>query len=584
VRIARVTRSRTGTVGLLPLALTYLTAAFVAGVAVAATLVGAGPLGHILVAYAYPFLAALYAGTGLLAWWRRPGNRLGPLLLFGGAAWLLGSLQNTGVPTLIGVGLIFASVPLAVVVHLVHACPSGRLRNRAARWTVGAAYFVALVLQAPLWAFTPQPPPFDAVLISPRPDLALDWYHVQQWCGAAVVAVSVWQLVRRLRDYDRSQRRLLAPLFAYTLVALLSIPIGSNFLQPEIGIKRTIALQVVTLAGVTLGFALVVLRGGFARTRELGAFVTSVTSADGPHEGLQDAVARTLGDPFATVLRWSPDRGTYVDGMDAPADVATTDHVATVPIELGARHLGTLVYDAQLTVDPALPTAVARVVAIALDRERLAQQAAAGERALQEASLRLLGESDRTRRRIAQDLHDGVQVSLVTLSMQAHRIAEEAEGLAVGELAEQLALDVDRAAGSLRALVQGVMPPQLVERGLAAAVQELVYNVPLRVRLDIDEALADLPAPVESTAYFVVAEALTNAVKHADADKVEVSLELAEGALHISICDDGRGGAHSNGTGLGLPGMRDRLQMLGGTLQLTSGPEGTRLDARLPCA
>lgn len=568
----------------LPLALAYLAAASLACVAVDVALVHAGPLGHILVAYSYPFLAALYTAAGLVAWRRRPGNRLGPLLVFGGAAWLLGSLQNTGVPALIGTGLVCASLPLSVVVHLLHACPSGRLRNRAARWTVGAGYVVGLVLQAPLWAFTPQPPPFDAVLIRPRPDLALGWYHVQQWCGGAVVLASVWQLGRRLRDYNPAQRRLLAPLFVYTLVALLSIPIGTNFLQPEIGIKRTIGLQVIALAGVTVGFVAVVLRGGFARTRELGGLVSSVTSSDGSNEDLQAAVARTLGDPLATVLRWSSERGTYVDDTDAPISVPTTDQWASVPIDLGARHLGTLVYDAQLTVDPALPTAVARVVAIAIDRERLSQEAAAGERALKEASFRLLGESDRTRRRIAQDLHDGLQVSLVTLSMQAHRIAQDAEGLAVGELAGRLALDVDRTAGALRALVQGVMPPQLVERGLASAVQELAYNVPLRMRVDIDEALTDLAPALESTAYFVIAEALTNVVKHADADKVEVSLELVDGVLRIVVADDGVGGAHTDGSGLGLPGMRDRLQMLGGTLHMTSGPEGTRLEARLPCA
>jgi hypothetical protein len=278
-----------------------------------------------------------------LAWWRRPGNRLGPLLLFGGAAWLLGSLQNTDVPALIGAGLICASLPLSVVVHLLHACPSGRLRNRAAWWTVAAGYFVGIVLQAPLWAFTPQPPPFDALLISPRPDLALDWYHAQQWCGGAVVAVSVWQLVRRVREYDARQRRVLAPLFAYTLVALLSIPIGSNLLRPEIGIERTIGLQVITLSGVTVGFVAVVLRGGFARSRELGSLVTSMTSSDGSREALQDAVARTLGDPNAALLRWSPERGTYVDHMDVPLSAPTAGQWATVAVELGARHLGTLV-------------------------------------------------------------------------------------------------------------------------------------------------------------------------------------------------------------------------------------------------
>ncbi len=568
----------------LPLALAYLTAGSVAGVAADVALVHTGPVGHVLAAYSYPFLATLYAAAGLVAWWRRPGNRLGPLLLFGGAAWLLGSLQNTSVRPLIGVGLICASLPLSVVVHLLHACPSGRLRNRAARWTVAAGYVVGLGLQAPLWAFKPEPPPFDVVLISSRPDLALNWYHVQQWCGGVVVVVSVWQLVLRLREYDRSQRRVLAPLFVYTLVALLSIPIGSNFLLPEIGIERTIGLQTIALSGVTIGFVAVVLRGGFARTRELGALVTSMTSSGGSHEELQAAVSRTLGDTYARVLRWSPPLKGYVDALDAPAVVPAGDQWAHVPVDLGPRHLGTLVYDAQLTVDPALPAAVARVVAIALDRERLAQEAATGARALQESSFRLLDESDRTRRQIAQDLHDGVQVSLVMLSMQAHRIAEEAQQSTVGDLAGQLALDVDRAAATLRALVQGVMPPQLVERGLAAAVRDLASSVPVRVRVDIDGAVTNLPAPLESTAYFVVAEALTNAIKHAQAGEVAVNLGLADKVLQITVSDDGAGGAHIDGPGLGLKGMQDRLQMLGGSLRLATGLHGTRLDASLPCA
>lgn len=568
----------------LALSLTFLAAASVGGVAVAAALVRTGPLGDIPVAYAYPVLAALYSAAGLAAWSRRPGNRLGPLMLFAGATWLAAGLQNTGVAPLIGTGKVLAVLPLAVVVHLLHACPSGRLRNGAARVVVGSGYVLGTVLEAPLWAFGPEPPPFDAVLISPRPDLAEAGHHVQQWGGLALVVATLLLLGQRLREYTPAQRTMLAPMFVYGVIALLSIPVGSNLLIPVLGVERTVALQVLTLTGVPAGLVVVMLRGGFARTSELGSLVTSVASSGGSQQELQDAVVRTLGDPSAELLRWSPDAGSYRDRAGQRAELPVPGALrASVPIDLGHRHLGALVFDSQLTVDPALPTAVGRVVAIALDRQRLAEEASDSRDALQEASARLLEESDRVRRRIAQDLHDGLQVSLVTLSMQAHRIAQDADGAAVGEQAGVLAAEVDRAAASLRALVHGVMPPPLVERGLTAAVQELAYHLPLRIRLEVDDVPADLSAPVESTAYFVVAEALANVLKHAEADKVEVVLHVADGTLHVAVEDDGRGGATRTSDGMGLTGLADRLQVLGGSLEVTSGATGTRLAARIPC-
>ena len=163
------------------------------------------------------------------------------------------------------------------------------------------------------------------------------------------------------------------------------------------------------------------------------------------------------------------------------------------------------------------------------DGERRACEPSEGRRALYDASSRVLSEADHHRRRVARDLHDGLQVSLVRLSMQAHRLAQETCTDASRALAAQLAVEVDEAASTLRAIVNGVMPAPLVERGLAAAVQELAYDLPVRTTLDVDGLPAGLPAPVESTAYFIAAEALTNVIKHADARSVDLSLRL-EGA------------------------------------------------------
>jgi signal transduction histidine kinase len=242
------------------------------------------------------------------------------------------------------------------------------------------------------------------------------------------------------------------------------------------------------------------------------------------------------------------------------------------------------VYDPRLGTDPAAVAAVGRVIAIAMDRERLAAEVTASRAALREASSRLLDDTDRERRRIVRDLHDGLQVTLVRLSMQVGRLAQEPHAAPAGALVARLATEVDDAATALRALVHGVMPAPLVERGLTAAVQELAYDLPVRARLDLDELPERLPAAVESTAYFIVAEALTNVVKHAGATEVAVVLRRSGDSLRIDVLDDGQGGARPDAVGTGLAGLQDRVDVSGGTLRVDSGPAGTALQAVLPCA
>ncbi len=333
------------------------------------------------------------------------------------------------------------------------------------------------------------------------------------------------------------------------------------------------------------GFLLMILRGGFVRTGELSELVTSVVSSSGSRRDLEEALASTLGDPSVTLLHWSAAQGGFVDSAGAVVPVPPAgDTHAAVDVTIGDERLATILYDPRLNVDPAAVAAVARVAAVAIDRERLAREVSESRQALRDASSRLLGEVDDQRRRIARDLHDGLQVSLVRLSMQANRLVQEAPSDASGALAARLAVEVDEAASTLRSIVNGVMPAPLVERGLAAAVQELAYDLPLRTRLDVAGLPDRLPAPVESTAYFIAAEALTNVIKHADARNVDLSMRLEDDTLSINVVDDGRGGARTDSSGSGLSGLRDRVEVLGGTLTVTSGATGTRVQAEVPCA
>lgn len=366
-------------------------------------------------------------------------------------------------------------------------------------------------------------------------------------------------------------------------MALLALPVGGDVLRPRVGAVRAVEIESIPLALVPLGFLAVVLRGGFARVGQLTGLVSALTQSSGSRRDLQDALGRALGDPSAQLLQWDPEQDGYVDtdGRPAPPPETAGDRASTTISSAGDR-LGAIVYDPQLTEDPRAVEPVARVAAIALDRERLAQEAAESREALRVASSRLLEEADRERRRIAQDLHDGLQGSLVRLSLSAHQLA--ADGAPGHGAAAQLAADIDRAAADLRDLVQGVMPAPLVERGLPAALQDLVYSLPVRARL-VADLPGRLPAPVESTAYFVVAEALTNVVKHARARGVEVDLRVVDsGVLRINVRDDGRGGATATPAGAGLTGLRDRIEVLGGRLRVDSGAGGTHLTAELPCA
>ncbi|MEV3871522.1 histidine kinase [Streptomyces sp. NPDC049906] len=195
-------------------------------------------------------------------------------------------------------------------------------------------------------------------------------------------------------------------------------------------------------------------------------------------------------------------------------------------------------------------------------------------------------------RRIERDLHDGAQAHLVALSMRiglARRARDSDPELARRLLAE--AQDQAEAAlAELRHVVRGIHPPVLADRGLSGAVRALAAASPLTVEVrdgaapGAEAAGARAPAGVEAAAYFVVAEALTNAARHGGGRRAWVELRRSHRALSVSVRDDGRGGADESG-GSGLLGVRRRVAALDGTVRLTSPPGGpTVIEVELPCA
>jgi signal transduction histidine kinase len=194
---------------------------------------------------------------------------------------------------------------------------------------------------------------------------------------------------------------------------------------------------------------------------------------------------------------------------------------------------------------------------------------------------RVLAASDEARRRVVRDLHDGAQQRLVhtiiTLKLAQQALRDD-PGSADARLAE--ALDTaERAMAEVRELAHGILPSVLVHSGLHAGVGALASRLDLPVELDVSRER--LPADVEASAYFIVAEALTNVVKHARATRAVVKARVEGGVLVLEVRDDGVGEADP--AGHGLVGIADRVDALGGWLSIASAKgEGTALTVRLP--
>jgi signal transduction histidine kinase len=227
-------------------------------------------------------------------------------------------------------------------------------------------------------------------------------------------------------------------------------------------------------------------------------------------------------------------------------------------------------------VDEALTAYIEDDQLASLLRDQLAE--------LRASRARIVAAGDLERRRIERALHDGAQQHLTSVAMrldEARRTAITDPTSVSGRLAE-IAEELRDAMHELRELARGIHPAILTEAGLGPAIATLARRSPVPVDLNVSLD-GRMPLPTEVTAYYVVAEALTNVARSARAQRAEVTLERRDGGLFIGVRDDGIGGADSSG-GSGIEGLRDRVRALNGRFSFDSpAGRGTTLEAWLPC-
>jgi signal transduction histidine kinase len=271
---------------------------------------------------------------------------------------------------------------------------------------------------------------------------------------------------------------------------------------------------------------------------------------------------------------WADEQGREIALPDGP-DRAVT---------LVADDLAAMIHDPVLLDQPELLEAAGSAARLALENERLQAELRLQLAELRTSRERIVHAADEERRRLERDLHDGAQQRLLGVGMALQLIRPRIEGNEHAEtLLEEAETEVRGAIAELRELAQGIHPAVLTAEGLDAAVRTLAERTPIPVDVDVDVSTGSLPSPVETVAYFVVAEALTNIAKHAHARRAWVAIAPVDGRLTIDVGDDGVGGAAPNG-GSGLQGLMDRIGALDGALRVDSvDGAGTRLHAEIPC-
>ncbi len=536
-------------------------------------------------------VGASLLGCGIASWRARPDNRLGAVMVATGFAWFAAELVEARPAWLNTIGLAIQSVWIVGLVWLLLAFPSGRLQRRLDRGLVIVGVVAALALQ------------LIAMLYGNRAGLhcpgcannllqvvndnhkALNWRALQHIVGGAVIVATIALLVGRWWQASAAQRRAVALVLVAgcATLAALTWTIVMDLLGSPLG-SLPANVYFTLMATVPLAVLLVFLQRRLARGMVAGLVVE--LGAPGASLDLRAALARALGDPSLQLAFWLPAERRYVDGDGSPLELPAAGgaRAATV-LERDGQPIAAVLHDPVLEHNVELVRSVCAAASLALENERLHAELRARLLELQASRARLVEATDAERRRIERDLHDGTQQRLVQIAMSLGLLESKlpAEATAARPLVRETREGLATALDELRELTHGINPPLLAERGLAAALDELCRRaaLPTRTQLEVDQRLPD---QIESAAYFVASEALTNAAKHAHATEVAVAASCDGRRLVVEVTDDGIGGA-GIGAGSGLRGLADRVEALGGKFTVSSPPgRGTTLRAEIPCA
>jgi signal transduction histidine kinase len=521
-----------------------------------------------------------YVLSGVVAWWRRPASRFGPLMILVGCTGFLSTLSWAEGGVLHTVGQAFDLVPLILILHVFLAFPTGRLAGRFERALLAVGYTTAIGAQLVVMLLGGLGPD-QALALVDEPAAAAVLHNIALVVISAIALAGVAVLASRRLTEGRPLRRSLAVLvdsFALGLVMIAFLLLAGVFAGSSFPTFQQIALAILGLAPAA--FLLGLLNARLARTAVGDLLITLRT----PPVDLREPLARALRDRSLTIAYWLPAFGSWTDQEGQPVELPRGDGKRSVTlIERGGEQVAALVHDPALNDEPELLDAVSAAAGLALENGRLRAEQRAHLDELRGSRVRVIEAGQKERQRLERDLHDGAQQRLVALSldlgMLESRIDTDPEARAVlAQAKREIAISLDE----LRDLARGLYPAVLNAHGLEVALESLTARAPVLTRLTVDVS-GRLAEPVEVAAYYVVCESLANVGKHAHATSATVDVTRSDGHVTVEVVDNGIGGADTE-RGTGLRGLADRVEALDGRLRVwTPRGGGTRVRAEIPC-
>ena len=502
-----------------------------------------------------------------------PGWALSPRLgvsLSGGVNPLATDTFPVDLAFALGTALISASLAASVVAVLVRFRRSRGVERSQLKWVMlaGAVLVVVLPTSAALWTAWPSIQ-YAAALALPLLPLAV--------CVAIVR--------QHLYDIDLVISRTVA-------YAALTGVLGVAYAAVVLAVGAFVSSPVAAAAGalvVAVAFWPIRIRiqdavdRRFRRARHesrrvMAEFVERLRRGDAGADTVEDALRTAVHDEALT-LGFRSGEATY-DVYGRPQQLGPVPGRCITSIDT-VQHVITLVRhrdaDAQLVGE------VADAGRLALEIASLQVELRRRLEELDTSRSRIVAVADEERRRLARDLHDGAQQRLVTIGLDLRHAQHALNGSAPAEVDRTLdgaVAELGNAIDDLRELAAGLRPASL-DQGLGSALRELAARSPIPV--EVRDVPDRFPRELEAAAYFIACEGLTNAVKHASADRVVLRFAREQKQLLLAISDDGIGGADAR-RGSGLLGLIDRARAHGGSLTIDSAPgTGTQLTARLPC-
>jgi len=520
-----------------------------------------------------------YIFTGMVAWRRRPESRLGRLMVAAGFGTVPNFLVWSDNDFLFTVGVATQFLPPALYLHLFLAFPSGRLSHALDRVIVATAYGAA-ALAVPALMLGLEAPRSTLTVIE-LPEAAERLLQIQLAVLSSCLLAGVVLLVfRRLRSGSvRPAIAWLVDSFSLALLATAVLLMAGLF-----GWSIDEPVRVVTF--IAMGLAPIVFLAGLLQARldqtSVTEFLNRVGANPGPYE-LQRAVASALRDPTAEVVYWLPEFACYGDADGSRVELPQEPARGMTPILRELEPVAMLLHDPALADEREPLSSVAIATGLVIENARLQVQLTARLEELKGSRARLVDAEQRGRQALERDLHDGAQQRLVGLSLKLGQLGDDLRNDPdLRSRLEEAINDVAASLSELRDLAHGIYPAAVRDHGLSVAIESLTTRASVPVRLSVSDRR--WPEKIELTACCIVAESLTNITKHAQASAVVVELAPDDVGLVVEISDDGVGGATTEG-GTGLRGLADRVEAIGGRLQVDSPPgNGTRVRAELPCA